>query len=171
VSPELAAEWELKHRSLPGKKVHVGREFQTRWLEQKFPEPALALDGLGFTDAFVNLVSGITGLKAIDRKCTRVWINRYGPGDHVPEHCDRIGSTQLVLCLQGLTEPEQGGELFIRDEIVPLRAGDAVLFCARGVPHGTMPIGGSRVGSSGFSRVTCVIRLFAPLGDLEGACA
>ena len=50
----------------------------------------------------------------------------------------------------------------IRDEVVPLRAGDAVLFFARGVPHEILPIGSAKVGPSGFSRVTCVIRLYAP---------
>jgi hypothetical protein len=170
MSRDVAAAWELKTRSLPGKKVHVGRDFQTKWLEQKLPDPSEALDGLGFTDDFVNLITGVTGLKAIDRNRTRVWINRYGPGDHVPTHCDRAGSTQFVLCLQGLPEPEKGGELFIRDEVVPLQTGDAVLFFARGVSHGTLPIGGASVGRSGFSRVTCVIRLFA-LDDPEGASA
>jgi hypothetical protein len=170
VSGEVAALWELKTRSLPGKKVHVSREYQTKWLEQKIADTRDALDGLGHTDRFITLVAGISGLKAIDRHRTRVWINRYGPDEHVPGHCDRAGSTQFVVCLQGLTEPEKGGELFIGDQVVPLRAGDAVLFFARGLTHGTLPIGSGKVGSSGFSRVTCVIRLFSP-NDSDGVIA
>jgi hypothetical protein len=168
VNRDVAADWELKTRSLPGKRVHVGREYQTKWLEQKVPDAASALDGLGNSDQFITMVAAISGLEAIDRHRTRVWINRYGPGDHVPSHCDRAGSTQCVLCLQGLPEPEKGGELFIGEEVIPLRTGDAVLFFARGVPHGTAPIGSETVGPSGFSRVTCVFRFFAP-DHLDGA--
>jgi hypothetical protein len=168
VGPELAAEWESTHRSLPGRMVHVGREFQTKWMEQKLPDPLGALEDLRLTDRIGSLVKVITGLEEIDWLRTRAWINRYRSGEHVPSHCDRAGITQLVLCLQGLAEPEKGGELFIRDEVVPLRTGDAVLFFARGVPHGTMPVGGARVGPSGVSRVTCVFRLFA-LEDPPGA--
>jgi hypothetical protein len=167
VSPNLAAAWESKYRSLPSKMVHVGREFHTKWTEQKFPGWARALEELGLTDRLADLVKAITRLDAFDWPRTRVWINRYCPGEYVPSHCDRAGSTQLVLCLQGLPEPERGGELFIRDEIIPLQTGDAVLFFARGLPHGTIPIGGSKIGPSGFSRVTCVFRLFAP-DDLPG---
>jgi hypothetical protein len=162
VDPELAAAWESRHRALPGRKVHAGREYQAMWLEQKFAEPSLALDGFAFADEFIHLITGITRLPAIERSRTEVWINRYGPGDRVPTHCDRAGSTQLVLCLHGLLEPEKGGDLIVRDEVVPLRAGDAVLFFARGMPHGVLPSGSAKVGPSGFARVTRVIRLFAP---------
>jgi hypothetical protein len=168
VDPRVAAEWETTHRSLPVKKAYVGTDYQARWVEQGFRDPSRALDGLAFADSFVNLVAGISGLGDIDRGRTRVWINRYAPGDHVPTHRDGEGGTQLVLCLQGLPEPEKGGELVLRDEVVPLRTGDAVLFFARGVPHGVRPIGSPNVGPSGFSRVTCVIRLF-PASDPEGA--
>jgi len=167
VSPQLAAEWEARYRSLPGRRVRVGRDVQSMWLEQKFAEPAQALDGLAFSEGFLSLAARIAGLKGIDRHRTEVWINRYSPGEWVPTHCDGAGSTQMVVCLQGLTEPDKGGELTVRDEIVPLGAGDAVLFFANGVPHGVLPIGSPKVGPSGFSRVSCAIRLYAP--DVEGA--
>jgi hypothetical protein len=162
VAPAVAAEWESEHRALPGRKVYVGSDKQTRWTEQMFCDPSRALDGLAFTDRFIDLITSITGLNSIDRSRTEVWINRYGPGDHVPKHCDFAGNTQLVLCLQGLVEPEKGGDLIIRNEVVPLRTGDAVLFFARGVSHEILPVGSEKLGSSGFSRVTCVIRLYAP---------
>jgi 2OG-Fe(II) oxygenase superfamily len=162
IKPAVAAAWELKHRLLPGRKVMVGSEYQAMWIEQRFPDPSLALDGLASMAGFIDLITTIAKLNAIDRSRTEVWINRYSPGDHVPKHCDRAGSTQLVICLQGLLEPERGGDLIIRDDLVPLRAGDAVLFFARGVSHGILPIESPKVGSSGFSRVTCVIRLYAP---------
>jgi hypothetical protein len=168
VDPEAAAGWEAKHRSLPGKRAYVGSDYQARWIEQAFSDPSQALDGFAFTHDFNRLISRIAGLDAIDRGRTTVWINRYGPGDRVPTHCDRAGAAQLVLCLQGLPDPENGGELVLRDDVVPLRTGDAVLFFARGVPHGVQPIRSPKVGSSGFSRVTCVIRLFAA-NDPEGA--
>jgi hypothetical protein len=168
VDPDVAAGWERKYRPLPGKRVHVGHDYQTRWTEQQFSDPSEALDGLAYTDSFLELVAQVAGLRAIDRDRTEVWINRYRPGEYVPLHCDRAGSTQLLLCLQGLPEPEQGGDLVLRDQPVPLRTGDAVLFFARGVPHATTPILSSRVGPSGFARVTCVIRLYAPY-DPEGA--
>jgi hypothetical protein len=168
VDSEVAAEWEVRHRPLPGKKVHVGRDYHATWVEQKFSDPSLALDGFAFADGFIHFITTIAGLDAIDRNRTEVWINRYSPGDRIPYHCDRAGSTQLVLCLQGLLEPEKGGDLIVRDEPVALATGDAVLFLARRVPHGTLPIGTPKVGSSGFARVTCVIRLFAS-NDTEGA--
>jgi hypothetical protein len=168
IDPRIAAEWEVKHRSLPVKRAYVGTDHQARWVEQGFRDPSLALDGLAFSDGLINLVSGIAGLGAIDRRRTLIWINRYGPGDRVPTHCDGEGGTQLLLCLQGLPEPEKGGELVLRDEVIPLRTGDAVLFFARGIPHGVQPVGSPEVGPSGFSRVTCAIRLFAA-NDPEGA--
>jgi hypothetical protein len=161
VDPAVAAGWELKYRSLPGRNVRAGRESSTLWIEQRFAHPPEALDGLAFAGAFLDLVGKITGLAAFDPDQTEVWINRYRPGDCVATHCDRGGSTQLVLCLQGLSEPEKGGDLFINKDAVPLRTGDAVLFFARGKAHGTTPIGGTKLGPSGFSRVTCVIRLYA----------
>jgi hypothetical protein len=168
VEPVTAAGWEVRYRELPSRRVHVGRETNTMWLEHRFADPSTALDGLAYAEDFLDLVRAITGLSGFDRVRTEVWINRYRPGDQVPHHCDRAGSTQLVLCLQGLPEPEKGGELFIRDEVVPLGTGDAVLFFARGLSHGVRPIGGTVVGPSGFARVTCVIRLFPP-NDSEGA--
>ena len=161
VDPVIAAAWELKHRALPGKRVRAGRDSHTMWLEQTFSDPSQALDGLAFADELIDLITRVVGLNAIDRGRTQVWVNRYRPGDHVSTHCDRTGDTQLLLCLQELPEPEKGGEFIIRDEVIPLRTGDAVLFFARGVPHGTVPIGSAQVGSSGFSRVTCVMRFFA----------
>jgi len=165
VEPNVAAGWELRNRALPGKRVHVGYERQTKWLEQTFPQASQALDGLAVAAELVNLVSQVAAIPTIDRRRTLVWINRYAPGDHVPTHCDGAGSAQFLLCLQELVDPEQGGDLHIREQAIPLRTGDAILFFARGVPHGTEPIHSPRVASSGFSRVTCVMRFFA----LEGA--
>jgi hypothetical protein len=164
--PAVAAGWEAQHRRLPGNKVHVGYEKQTKWLEQTFSQASQALDGLAVADELVNLVAKVAGLDSLDAQRTLVWINRYAPGDHVPTHCDGKGSTQFLLCLQGLAEPEQGGELHIREQAIPLRTGDAVLFFARGVPHGTMPIRSPRLGPSGYSRVTCVMRFFATEGAI-----
>jgi hypothetical protein len=164
VDPEVAAAWELKHRSLPARRVHVDHERQATWLEQRFRDPAQALDGLAFADGFIDRVAGIAGLDAIDRNRTEIWINRYRPGDRVPTHCDGAGSAQLVLCLQGLLEPEKGGDLVIRDEVVPLRTGNAVLFFAHGLLHGIPLIESAKVGSSGFARVTCTIRFHTPNG-------
>jgi hypothetical protein len=161
VNPESATELELRYRLLPGRKVRAGSVDQSMWIEQKFSDAAQALDGLAFEEGFLDLMARIAGLNGVERRHTEVWINRYGPGDFVPKHCDRGGSTQLVICLQGLPEPEKGGDLIIGDEPVPLRTGDAVLFFARGIPHGVLPIGSARVGPSGFARVTCVIRLYA----------
>jgi hypothetical protein len=165
VEPEVAAAWEVQHRELPGKKVHVGRERQTKWLEQTFSSASEALDGLAVDNALAAFVVKVAGLTAIDQQRTLVWINRYAPGDHVPTHCDGAGSVQLLLCLQGLAEPELDGELHIRNQAIPLRTGDAILLFAKGVPHGMQPIRGSRVGPSGYSRVTCVMRYFAPAED------
>ncbi len=166
VEPAVAAGWEVQHRGLPGNKVHVGYEKQTKWLEQTFSQSSQALDGLAVADRLVELVTTVAGIDAIDPRRPLAWIPRYAPGDHVPTHCDGKGSTQFLLCLQGLAEPEQGGELHIREQPIPLRTGDAVLFFARGVPHGTMPIRSRRLGPSGYSRVTCVMRFFASEGAL-----
>ena len=161
VEPDLAANWELRHGQLPIKRACIDGTEEQRWIEQSFADPREALDGFAFATSFANLVTRIAGFRTIEHKWTRVWINRYSPGDRVALHYDMAGSTQLLLCLQGLVEPERGGELILRDRIVPLRTGDAVLFFARGVPHGVQRIDGDKLGPSGFSRITCVIRLFS----------
>src|SRR6516225_4104683 len=79
VDPAVAAAWELQSRSLPARKVQVGREHQSMWLEQKLSDPARALDGLACADGFIDLAVGIAGLDAIERSRTEIWINRYGP--------------------------------------------------------------------------------------------
>ena len=85
------------------------------WSEQTFSDPSQSRsDGLAFADELIGFITQITRLNAIDRSQTLVWINRYCPGDRVSTHCDRTGSTQLLLCLQGLLEPEKGGDLIIR---------------------------------------------------------
>jgi len=165
VDPEVAACWEANHRPMSESKVHVGRAYKTVWTEQMFGDAAQALGGLAVANWFLSFVCSVTGISDIDKTKTHAWINRYGPGDQVPEHCDKAGDTQSLLCLQGPHDPENGGELMIDRRVVSLQAGDAVLFFARGVPHAVSMIGSNKVGASGYSRVTCVIRLFATDND------
>jgi hypothetical protein len=134
IDPAAAERWESEHRSLPGRSVDVGREHHVRWIEQKIRDPAQALASLTFADGLIELVAKIAGLDGVDVRRTEAWINRYRPGESVPQHCDGDGCTQLVLCLQGVLEPDKGGDLIIRDEVVPLRAGDGVLFLPAGYP-------------------------------------
>ena len=92
------------------------------------------------------------------------------PGNRVPTHRDVDGDTQLLLCLQGLPQPERGGDLVVEGQPVPLSSGDAVLFAASRLRHGTRRIEGSQLSASGFSRVVLVLRLFAgPRDGGEGA--
>ena len=171
VGGEQASRWEAAHRPLPGRRVNVGFRADAEWSEHSFDDPAQALGGLALDTAFKALVTSVTGLGAIDDRLTQVWMNRYLPGEHVPMHCDGRGDAQLVLCLQPCPDPAGGGDLLIRQERIPLAAGDAVLFRARTVPHGTTPVLSPRLGPSGYSRVTCVVRLFgATLDTPEHAC-
>jgi hypothetical protein len=62
---------------------------------------------------------------------------------------------------------EKGGDLVLRDDLVPLRAGDAVLFFARGLPRGILPTVTAIVGPSGSVRANRVIRLNA-VDEREG---
>jgi hypothetical protein len=160
VEPGEAAEWEVRSRAWPGRMVHVGRETDSIWKEQSPPEGSDPLGGLPGADAFRRFVCSVTGWERIDDRWTRVWLNRYAPGDTVRPHRDVEGDAQLVICLQGLPDPAAGGELVLAGERVPLRTGDALLFHARKILHWVEPVGGPPAGASGWCRVTGVIRLF-----------
>jgi len=161
VPPSVASSWALAHRDLPCAEVCVDDETGVYWLEQYFQNPSDALGGLASDDGFKKFVCDVTGLPSIDERETRAWINRYLPGDYVPLHTDRSGDTQFLLCLQGLPAPDEGGDMYIGERIIKLNTGDAVLFRASGLPHGTTRIGGGQLGETGYSRVTCVIRFFS----------
>lgn len=90
-----------------------------------------------------------------------MWLNRYRTGNRVPTHRDLDGDAQLVLCLQGLPQPERGGDLVLEGQRLPLATGDALLFAARQLRHGTNRIEGCVHPASGWSRVVLVLRLFA----------
>jgi hypothetical protein len=161
VSPAIAASWELMHRELPLHEVCVGEDHDINWLEHYFVEPAAALNGLAVDKNFISLICEISGLPSIDERKTQVWINRYRPGDYVPPHTDTSGDTQFLLCLQELPVSRLGGDLYIKKKTIRLKAGDAVLFQANRVLHGTSRIVSGQVETSGYSRVTCVIRFYS----------
>lgn len=168
--PALAAAWEQCSRDLPLRPVHVDGPGGELWLEQGGPALQARL-GRTFADpALRQRLEWISGLEHLDPRLDQLWINRYRPGNRVPTHRDVDGDTQLLLCLQGLPQPERGGDLVVEGQPVPLSSGDAVLFAASRLRHGTRRIEGSALPASGFSRVVLVLRLFAgPRDGGEGA--
>ncbi len=160
IDPEIAQSWEVSTRNLPRAKVHVGRETDSLWTEQGITNPESVMGGIAYHPLLIELIRTVAKLPGVDQSRTWMWINRYGPGDKVPEHRDQDGDTRLLLCLQGILEPTNGGELFIEGKTIPLRSGGAVLFRASELSHGMAPIRSTRLAASGFSRETAAIRFY-----------
>jgi len=158
--PALAAAWEVCSRDLPLRTVHVDGPGGELWLEQGGPALHSRL-GFPFREpALRQHLAALAAVQAFDPERDQLWINRYRPGNRVPIHRDHEGDTQLLICLQGLPQPQLGGDLELEGEPVPLAAGDALLFAATRLRHGTSRIGAERLHRSGYSRVVLVLRLF-----------
>lgn len=161
IPPALAAAWEQCSRDLPLRTVHVDGPGGELWLEQGGPALHCRL-GAPFRDPGLRWhLAGIAGVETLDPERDQLWINRYRPGNRVPIQRDHEGDTQLLVCLQGLPQPELGGDLELEGEPVPLAADDALLFAATRLRHGTSRIGAEQLHRSGYSRVVLVLRLFA----------
>jgi len=155
-----AGDLEVHSREWPWRNVYVDQEQSATWMEYNPPNPATVMDGLFYSDNFKGLICEITGLTGIDNAQTRVWVNRYGPGDAVPLHRDIEGDAQVVICLRALESSDEGGELVIAEQSYRLQAGDAVLFHARKLSHRMERIGTSQLSKSPPARVTCIVRMF-----------
>lgn len=162
IPTSIASFWELLHRTCPpSRHVYVGKKSDINWIEQYFDISSQAFDGLAVDENFKSLICQISGLHSINDEWTQVWINRYIPGDYVPCHTDTSGDTQFLLCLQELPISGLGGNLYINKEEIKLRTGDAVLFKANKLAHGTTLIDSAQWSESGYSRVIGVIRFFS----------
>lgn len=69
------------------------------------------------------------------------WINVFGRGEFIPAHKDAGGDVQLLICLEAPDE-ENGGHLWLDtpERLVLMEAGDALLFRASQIRHGTTPV-------------------------------
>jgi hypothetical protein len=83
------------------------------------------------------------------------WINYYGPGQYIPSHRDAAGDAHLLI---GISVPplEFGGQLWLerKSRLVPLGVGDALLFEASRIRHGTTAV----LARANVPRVTFNIR-------------
>lgn len=160
VPPALAAVWEIAVRRCWERTTHYEDPGAGTWREQFFADLSVPCGGLAGDAAFLGQVADAIGADGFDPARTLAWINRYGPGDRVPEHTDRAGDCQFLLCLQA-PPASAGGVLHVAGRPVPLARGDGVLWEARTQPHGVTPLTDGAVGPSGALRVTFVVRLFA----------
>lgn len=159
VPPALAAVWEVAARECWQRTTHYDDPGAGTWREQFFLDLGLPCGGLARDDAFLAQVAATVGVAGFDPARTIAWINRYGPGDQVPEHQDRAGDCQFLVCLLA-PPPGGGGVLHVAGRPVPLARGDGLLWDARTQPHRLTPIT-APAGPSGAARVTFVVRLFA----------
>jgi hypothetical protein len=69
------------------------------------------------------------------------WFNVYSAGQFIGSHYDAGGDAHLLICIEA-TASSEGGQfwLFEQSNIIPVKAGDAILFDARRVLHGTTNI-------------------------------
>lgn len=156
---ETAEHWAGFYRHLPEIPVYVGRKRHCIWIEQGFDRPQIAFDGLFLDKDFQKLVCVTANLPNLSTTKIQIWINRYLPNNIVPAHKDATGKIQLLICLQE-TKDKQGGEFYINKSNIQLNTGDAVLFSANKLIHGVRRIKSLQTENSGFSRITCVVRMF-----------
>ncbi len=154
------AGWELETRHLPTRQTCFPGHPQ-RWAETSYSgsDWAPPCDGLIADPRFLGGLGRATGIPGLSAEGSMTWINRYQPGDEVPEHVDADGDLQLLICLQAPPEPQRGGQTMIQGREVPLATGDVLLWKATLLPHGMSRIESPRLGESGASRVVCVFRL------------
>lgn len=106
--------------------------------------------------AFIDtdVLSGILGAKT---RASSQWINVYKSGQYISAHRDAGGDAHLLACIS-VPHLQDGGQFWLgqESEIIPLGAGDALLFEAARFMHGTTPI---RPGSAAV-RITLSTRLW-----------
>lgn len=140
ISPETACRFEQKTQNMPSRRVTVGDNLTT------WEEYALASDHeivtLFSSTQVIQLTANITRLDSpvSDLLC---WIARYRRGEYIDRHTDNAGTVQLLICLAA-PPSENGGALFLapgpNEHRYVLRAGDAILFTATTIEHGTTPL-------------------------------
>lgn len=69
------------------------------------------------------------------------WLNVYEVNEYIGAHVDTGGDAQLMIPIE-MPPAGAGGEIWIgaRDRLVPLSVGDALLFAAHRIRHGTTTI-------------------------------
>ena len=69
------------------------------------------------------------------------WINVYSSAQFIAGHRDAGGDAHLLICIE-VPNFSDGGQLWLssEDNVIPVGSGDAVLFDARGVFHGTTAV-------------------------------
>lgn len=160
VPPALAAVWEVAARECWDRTTHYEDPAGGTWREQFFADLDVPCSGLARDGALLRQVAAATGVAGFDPARTLAWINRYGPGDQVPEHVDRAGDCQFLVCLQA-PPPDGGGVLHVDGRPVPLARGDALLWAAHTQRHHMTAITAPATRPSSAARVTFVMRLFA----------
>lgn len=128
---------------------HAGDESCNSWNELSGAE-------LGDIGDVVDM-EGLSEILGARIRTSVRWINSYSSGKFISAHRDASGDAQLLLVLMA-PDMAEGGQFWIGNEnnLIPLGAGDAVLFLAHQLEHGTLPIH----ALSRAKRITLNIRLW-----------
>ncbi len=73
------------------------------------------------------------------------WLNVYGVDEYIGHHVDAGGEAQLMIPIE-MPPAGSGGEIWIgaREMLLPIGVGDALLFAAHRLRHGTTAVGTRR---------------------------
>lgn len=164
--PQFISEYQAKNYnyltlSLPKRRVICGDQ-NISWSEQVVSNNQ-ALFQFFNSAAVTDLVSAALGLNVIEFQYgIQCWISRYKEGEYINPHRDRLGTVQLLLCLQS-SEEENGGYLTLKqhnkENTFFLKSGDAILFEATSIEHFTTPLTRSKRCNNP-SRVVAVARYY-----------
>jgi hypothetical protein len=146
---------------LPVYRVCVPTAPHITWDNQEIPAESIAFQAFA-SKAIFSEIRKTLGLSQFNKASTITWSHSYKLGEYIPKHRDIAGTTQLLICLQLPSNVNQPVFYIMRDthrHQIPLGVGDALLFNAVELLHGTNPI----IDSNGFTnscRVVLVTRYY-----------
>jgi len=143
----------------PSKRVTVGDRVE--WWTQHAIGPQSSLGAYLHSSSIFQLASGASGLTL--KREPAIWAQVYELGQMISLHRDAGGDIQLLVCLES-PDQQSGGAFCMRTEEsdiqIQLQAGDALLFKATDILHGTTRLVVGQEDSQP-RRVTAVARFFA----------
>ena len=147
--------------SLPRRRASVPDNRSISWESRDVPENHWISRAVG-TRTMRSAIRKTVGLPWMRVLRTLSWTHHYEVNEFIPEHLDRNGTIQLVACLR--CRPEENEEVFyIRQHgekrHITMKAGDAMLFDATRLAHGTEPLAGE-MEHGGADRVVLVVRYY-----------
>jgi hypothetical protein len=94
-----------------------------------------------------DFVAGLDPSLVVERRPAKMtqWINVYDLGEFIGAHVDAGGDVQMMIPIE-LPLPGEGGDLWVRSKqcVLPVGAGDVLLFAAHRLRHGTTPVRSGR---------------------------